>query len=92
MTLISIRLLLSLILKLKFNAKFDYINRDTYEITPQDMSVKIEHTDGCGIILPKKSKKAFMVRLPYVKGLLVPFAFDEFAKEKGNTNDYRYLW
>jgi hypothetical protein len=67
------------------NAEFDYINRDTYEITPQDMSVEIEHTDGCGIILPKKSKKAFMVRLPYVKGLLVPFAFDEFAKEKGNS-------
>jgi hypothetical protein len=69
----------------KVNAKFDYVNRDTYEITPQDMSVEIEHTDGCGIILPKKSKKAFMVRLPYVKGLLVPFAFDEFAKEKGNS-------
>jgi hypothetical protein len=67
------------------NAEFDYINRDTYEITPQDMSVEIEHTDGCGIILPKKSKKAFMVRLPYVKGLLVPFAFDEFAKENGNS-------
>jgi hypothetical protein len=69
----------------KVSAKFDHINRDTYEITPQDMSVEIEHTDGCGIILPKKSKKAFMVRLPYVKGLLVPFAFDDFAKENGNS-------
>jgi hypothetical protein len=72
-------------LETNVNSKFDFINRDTYEITPQDMSIPIEHTDGCGVILPKKSKKAFMVRLPYVKGLLVPFAFDEFAKEKGNT-------
>jgi predicted RNA-binding Zn-ribbon protein involved in translation (DUF1610 family) len=66
-------------------AMFDYINRDTYEITPQEMSVPIEHTDGCGIILPKKSKKSFMVRLPYVKGLLVPFAFDDFAKQHSKT-------
>jgi RNA dependent RNA polymerase len=72
-------------LETNVNAKFDFINRDTYEIIPQDMSVPIEHTDGCGIILPKKSKKAFMVRLPYVKGLLVPFSFDQFAKEYGNT-------
>lgn len=66
-------------LETKVHAKFDYINRDTYEITPQDMEIPIEHTDGCGMILPKKSKKSFMVRLPYVKGLLVPFSFDKFA-------------
>jgi hypothetical protein len=72
-------------LETKVTAMFDYINRDTYEITPQEMSVPIEHTDGCGMILPKKSKKSFMTRLPYVKGLLVPFAFDEFAKQYGNT-------
>lgn len=72
-------------LETKVVSNFDFIDRDTYEITPQELSVPIEHTDGCGMVLPKKSKKAFMVRLPYVKGLLVPFAFDEFAKEKGNT-------
>jgi hypothetical protein len=66
-------------------AMFDYINRDTYEITPQEMNVPIEHTDGCGMILPKKSKKSFMVRLPYIKGLLVPFRFDDFAKKHGNS-------
>jgi hypothetical protein len=64
---------------------FDYIDRDTYEISRQEMSVPIEHTDGCGMILPKKSKKSFMTRLPYVKGLLVPFSFDKFAQENGNT-------
>lgn len=59
----------------------DFIDRDTYEITRKEMGIPIEHTDGCGVILPKKSKKSFMVRLPWIKGLLVPFPFDKFAKE-----------
>lgn len=62
----------------------DYIDDRTYEITRQKMDIPIEHTDGCGMILPKKSKKSFMCRLPWIKGLLVPFPFDEFAK-KHNT-------
>ena len=64
---------------------FDNINRDTYEINREELSVPIEHTDGCGMILPRKSKKSFMVRLPFVKGLLVPFPFDKFAEEAKNT-------
>lgn len=72
-------------LETNVTSMFDYIDRDTYEIERKEMSVPIEHTDGCGMILPRKSKKSFMVRLPYVKGLLVPFAFDDFAKENGKT-------
>lgn len=63
----------------------DYIDKTSYEITRKEMEIPIEHTDGAGMILPKRSKKSFMVRLPFVKGLLVPFAFDEFAKECDNT-------
>ncbi|MED3562269.1 hypothetical protein P4447_07360 [Bacillus xiapuensis] len=59
----------------------DYIDRETYEITRQEMDIPIEHTDGCGIILPKRSKKSFMCRMPWIKGLLVPFPFDKFAEE-----------
>jgi hypothetical protein len=59
----------------------DYIDRETYKITRQEMDIPIEHTDGCGMILPKKSKKSFMCRLPWLKGLLVPFPFDKFAEE-----------
>lgn len=59
----------------------DFIDKDTYEITRQQMSIPVEHTDGCGMILPRKSKKSFMVRLPWIKGLLVPFPFDKFAEE-----------
>lgn len=59
----------------------DYIDRDTYEITRKTMNIPIEHTDGCGMILPTLSSKSFMVRLPWVKGLLVPFDFRKFAEE-----------
>lgn len=62
-------------------AEVDYIDSSTYHITRQLMDIPINHTDGCGMILPKKNKKSFMVRMPWVKGLLVPFAFDRFAKE-----------
>lgn len=63
----------------------DYIDDTTYEITRTKMPVPIPHTDGCGMILPKLSKKNFMVRMPWVKGLLTPFPFDKFAKEYNST-------
>ncbi len=59
----------------------DFIDDRTYEITRQDMEFPIVHTDGCGMILPRKSVKSMMVRLPWVKGLLVPFPFDKFIRE-----------
>ncbi|CAI6268704.1 DNA-directed RNA polymerase YonO [Bacillus subtilis] len=59
----------------------DYIDRDTYEITRKVMDIPIEHTDGCGMMLPSLSQKSFMVRLPWVKGLLVPFDFRKFAEK-----------
>lgn len=58
----------------------DFINDETYEITRQEMNVPIVHTDGCGMILPSENKKSFMVRLPWVKGLLVPFDYVKFIK------------
>jgi hypothetical protein len=60
----------------------DYIDHKTYQITRQVMDIPIEHTDGCGLILPRKSKKSFMVRMPWIKGLLVPFPYDKFAQEQ----------
>jgi hypothetical protein len=73
-------------LETNVHCKVDFIDRDTYEITRKMDDVPIEHTDGCGMILPSLSKKCFMVRIPFVKGLLVPFNFREFCKtEKGKT-------
>ena len=61
----------------------DYIDDKTYSITRQEMDVPINHTDGCGMVLPRLTGgKNTMVRLPWVKGLLAAFPFDEFIAEK----------
>lgn len=51
------------------------------EIKREKMPVPILQTDGCGMILPNKSKTAFTVRAPWIKGLLVPFDFAKFIRE-----------
>lgn len=63
----------------------DFINEKTYEITRKKMNVPITHTDGCGMMLPTVSNKNFMIRMPWVKGLLVAFPFDKFIQENGCT-------
>lgn len=57
----------------------DYINEETCEITRKEMQIPIPHMDGCGIMLDKPTR---MVRLPFVKGLLVYFPFDDFIHQK----------
>jgi hypothetical protein len=64
------------------NCTVDFIDDKTYEIETKNMDIPIEHTDGCGMILPRVSKNSIMVRLPWVKGLLVPFPFDKFIREE----------
>lgn len=59
----------------------DYIDDVTYNITRKEMPCSIPHMDGCGIMLHGKTR---MVRLPWVKGLLVQFPFDKFIEEKCN--------
>lgn len=56
----------------------DYIDSG-YNITRKKMGVKIPHMDGCGIMLDEMTR---MVRLPWIKGLLVTFPFDKFIQEK----------
>lgn len=63
----------------------DYIDRDTYEIQRKKMGIPIDHMDGCGIMLPIVSKKSFMFRMPWVKGLLTPFDFKKFAIQNNTT-------
>jgi hypothetical protein len=65
----------------------DYINYETYEISKnKPMNIPIPHTDGAGIYLPKVSKKNMMVRLPWIKGLLISTPYDIFIQERnGNT-------
>jgi len=60
----------------------DFMDDKTYSIKRRPDKIPIAHTDGCGMMLLSKSKKSMMVRLPWVKGLLVPFPFDKFIREK----------
>lgn len=57
----------------------DYIDDVTYEIKHQYTNTTIPHMDGCGIMLDGPTR---MCRMPWVKGLLVQFPYDEFIKEK----------
>lgn len=64
----------------------DFIDYNDYSITRKDMEVPIPHTDGCGMVLPKIGKnkvdiKAMMIRMPWMKGLVVPFPFDKFIRQ-----------
>jgi hypothetical protein len=63
------------------NGFVDFMDDKDFSITRQQMGIPITHTDGCGMMLPSVSKKNFMVRLPFVKGLLGVFDFVKFIKQ-----------
>lgn len=67
------------------STEVDYINDETYEIKREHKSIPINHTDGCGMILPELSVNAFMFRAPFMKGMLVPFPFDQFCMNNGQS-------
>lgn len=64
----------------------DFIDDKDYSITRIERGNTITHSDGCGMILPKLSKVNFMVRAPWIKGLLSPFPFDKFIREADERN------
>ena len=56
-----------------------YIKPD-YTFEKGIQTVKITHTDGCGMMLPEISDANFMIRMPFTKGLLIVFDFIKFCK------------
>lgn len=60
----------------------DYIDDVNYSITRKQMDMELNQTDGCGMMLPSVSKRNFMVRLPWIKGLLGTFDFVRFIKQQ----------
>lgn len=57
----------------------DYIDEKTYNIEQNKrMEVPIPHMDGCGIYI---GHSAFMIRIPWIKGLLVPYDYVMFINE-----------
>jgi hypothetical protein len=54
----------------------------TYTIDePVLQDIPIPHTDGCGMMLPSVNNKNTMIRLPWIKGLLINFDFKTFVQE-----------
>lgn len=56
----------------------DYIDINNMSITRKKMRVPIPHTDGCGMVLTSRSKENFMIRLPWIKGLMASFDYAKF--------------
>lgn len=75
------------------SCKVDNIDYQTYEITPDVvMDIPIPHTDGCGMILNSYSKKNFMVRLPFIKGLLGSFDYVKFIEQNNCSSIVKDIW
>lgn len=71
----------------------DDINYETYEITPGvEKEIPIPHTDGCGMIAADYCNKNFMVRLPFIKGLLGSFDFKRFVEINNCDPVVKDIW
>lgn len=55
-------------------------------------TVMINHIDGCGMMLPSVSKKNFMIRAPFIKGLLAVFDWNKFCEEHNVEPIIEDLW
>ncbi len=66
--------------------KVDYISRNL-EVTPDvDKDITINHIDGAGMISPELSDKNFMIRLPWMKGLLAVWDIKRWCQSENNGN------
>jgi len=75
------------------NGIVDNIDYNTYEITNNvRQDIPIPHTDGCGMILSSYSNKNFMIRLPWIKGLLGVFDFKKFIKTNKCSSIVKDIW
>lgn len=68
------------------NGTVDYIDDKTYNIERVTKDLEFTQTDGVGMILPELTDRNFMVRLPWIKGLLAKFDFVRFIKENNASS------
>lgn len=69
----------------------DYISPD-YTIERGERTVVINHCDGAGMMLPSVSRWNFMIRGPFLKGLLCSFNFLRFCEENGCEAKLKDVW
>lgn len=63
------------------NTTYDHVSSEDFSINRVTQDSLIPHMDGCGLISSEISEKNFMVRMPWVKGLLASFNFKRFIEE-----------
>lgn len=73
-------------MELEVKGVVDYINHETYKIKRIEKNIPINFMDGAGIMLPSVSKKSFQFRMPFFKGLLIPFNYLNFILEYPNAD------
>lgn len=71
-------------------ALVDVIDDKTYKIKREKIKIPIPHTDGAGIMIPSFCNKTRITRLPWIKGLLVPFDFREFLYKHMERDKINY--
>lgn len=74
------------------NTTYDYVNSEDFSIQRITQDSLIPHMDGCGMISSKISKKNFMVRMPWVKGLLASFDFNRFIDKHSCSSIIRDIY
>ncbi|WP_431809158.1 RNA dependent RNA polymerase [Brevibacillus agri] len=67
----------------------DFVDDETFGVSRGEKEITIKQTDGIGFCLPSVSDKAFMIRLPWMKGLIVPVPFDKY---NGKTTKVTDCW
>ena len=74
------------------NGYVDFMSDKDFSIVRQQMDVPITQADGCGMMLPSVSKKNFMARLPWLKGLISSFDFVKFIKQNNCSPVVKDIW
>lgn len=72
-------------LEIDVSGMMDYINASDYSIERKECTVPIPLNDGVGMMLKGTTR---VLRMPFVKGLLVQFDFHKFLKEKCTPEQY----
>ena len=60
---------------------YDHVSSIDFSVNRVEQESLIPHMDGCGLISSDVSNKNFMIRMPWVKGLLASFDFKMFIHE-----------
>jgi len=77
-------------LEFPLTGEVDFINNETFEITRETRELPFTQSDGCGLI--DYGTTNFIIRAPWLKGLLSSFPFRKFIKEKNGNPVIRDIY